>query len=86
MSRKIFFLDTGHVETELLRSEDVHKVLREYAEKVLARCGTKHNYRIGHHETEYRSVYRIETADKNAYYSNLHHNTLIKALWGEADD
>lgn len=86
MSRKIFFLDTGHVETELLKSEDVRKVLNEYAEKVLLNCGTKHNYQISTHNTKYRSVYRVETADKNAYYSNLHHNTLIKALRGNSDD
>lgn len=62
---------------ELLRSEEMQGVINEYGDNVLNRVGGE--YKMDQ-LVEKRCVVRIKPGTPHAYYSNLKHNSLLKAL------
>ena len=64
----------------LLRSSEMADACKEAADGVAARAGDGYsaNVMIGPH----RAVARVVADTPRAYYSNLKHNTLLKALGG----
>ena len=65
---------------ELLRSKEMVEAVRAEAEKVAQRAGT--GYEADAQAGPHRAVARVTTATAAAYYENLKHNTLLKALGG----
>lgn len=75
-----FELDGAGVR-ELLQSDEMISVLSEYGEGVLNRAGaTDYKMETGHGKK--RANATITPNSPKAYYSNLKHNTLLKALGG----
>lgn len=71
---------------QLLKGAEMQGILGEYASEVQSRC-TAGN--VGPEEYEAavsvrgtRAVGTVRTDSPHAYYSNLKHNTLLKALGG----
>ena len=65
---------------EIMKSDEMQKILREEAEKVVGRAGEGYeaNVRVG----SKRAVANIAPTTPKAYNSNLKNNTLLKALGG----
>lgn len=66
--------------SELLNCSEIKNVCMEYAENVRNTCGD--GYEVQEYSGKYRSGARVHAATPHAYYSNLKHNTLLKALGG----
>ena len=62
---------------ELLRSEEMKSVINEYGTNVLQRAGNEYKME---ELVESRCIARIKPGTPHAYFSNLKHNTLLKAL------
>lgn len=65
---------------ELLKSDDIASFCRQKAEDVAGRAGD--GYKVDTHVGKTRVNAMVSTETKKAYYSNLKHNTLLKALGG----
>ena len=65
---------------ELLRSKEMVEAVRTEAEKVAERAGA--GYEADAQAGPNRAVARVTAVTAAAYYGNLKHNTLLKALGG----
>ena len=79
-----FELDRAGV-AELLKGPEMQAILTEYAGQVQSRCTAGQSVGAEEYEavTEVkgtRAVATVRAASPNAYYSNLKHNTLLKAV------
>lgn len=71
---------------ELLKGTEMRQVLSSYAGEVCRRC-TAGGVGVEEYESEVvpgrtRAVAYVRPATAHAYYSNLKHNTLLKAVSG----
>lgn len=71
---------------ELLKSTEMQQILSSYAGQVCRNC-TAGGVGIEEYESEVvvgrtRAVANVRAATAHAYYSNLKHNTLLKAVSG----
>ncbi len=62
----------------LLQSEEIQSVLEQVAQSRLS--GVSGNFETEVEVLPTRAVARIKPADAKTYYSNLKHNTLLKAI------
>lgn len=65
---------------ELLKSEEIEKLIEELANDVQKRAGE--NYHVEIKRGQKRVNAKIKPSSAHAYYSNLKHDTLTKALMG----
>lgn len=80
MSKNIIFkLDSKGVR-DLLKSSEAKEVCKPYADRVLAFAGE--GYSEEEYSGKYRDGYAVKVETPHAYYSNLKHNTLEKAIGG----
>lgn len=63
---------------ELLKSQDIAREIKTYADGVQNAAGEE--YEVAEFVTRQRVGYRVNAGTPHAYYSNLKHNTLEKAL------
>lgn len=63
---------------QLLKSDEVKQVCEQRAKSVLDACGD--GYEMDSKVGAKRVNVRVKAATPHAYYSNLKHNTLMKAL------
>ena len=75
-----FELDTEGV-GQLLRSDEMIGVLSEYGNAVVNRAGAE-DFKTKTSHGQKRANVTISPNSPKAYYSNLKHNTLLKALGG----
>lgn len=85
MSKVKFELNRAGV-AQLLKGAEMQGILSEYAEEVRGRCtagsvGTE-EYASAVQVRGSRAVGTVRADSAHAYYSNLKHNTLLKALGG----
>lgn len=67
--------------SELMKSEEMQSVLAEFASNIYARLDSKKGYEMKDPIVgKKRANVTIRTASAHAYYSNLKHNSLLKAL------
>lgn len=80
MSSKVTIkLNTGEVR-KLLRSSEAKDICRMYAGQVRGSAGD--GYAVEDRTYQERAGAAVVTETPEAYYSNIKHNTLIKALSG----
>lgn len=65
---------------ELLKSSEIEDVLKELADDVQQRAGE--DYHVEIKQGQKRVNAKIKPSSAHAYYSNLKHDTLTKALMG----
>lgn len=65
---------------EVMNSAEVKAVLEDEANKIQARAGE--GYEVTVQNGTKRASARVRAATPKAYYSNLKHNTLLKAMGG----
>ena len=80
MSLKKFKLDRRGVR-ELLNCEEMAQLIEETAQDVAQRCGEGYEASPAH-RTGQRVASNVYPATKEAFYDNLEHNTLRKAIGG----
>ena len=67
----------------LLRSSEMKSICKEYAQKVVSRANASSDgaeYKATEFTGKNRAGASVSPDNPHAYYSNLKHNTLIKAL------
>ncbi|EHL13130.1 hypothetical protein [Peptoanaerobacter stomatis] len=74
---KVFKLNKIGVR-ELLKGEDMKKVLSEKADEIVGRCGD--GFESDTHIGRNRANVLIKTNSIKSYYKNLKENTILKAL------
>ena len=74
---KVFKLNKIGVR-ELLKGEDMKKVLSEKADEIIGRCGD--GFESDPHIGRNRANVLIKTNSIKSYYKNLKENTILKAL------
>lgn len=77
MSKMVFKLNKSGVR-ELLKGEDMKKVLSEKADEIVGRCGD--GFEAKENVGTNRANVLIKTNSVRAYYKNLKENTILKAL------
>ena len=65
---------------ELLKSPEIKAICNDYATQIAARAGD--GYEVEPRNYPERSGYAVKAATPHAYYSNLKHNTLVRAISG----
>lgn len=65
---------------EVLKGEGARSVCESYGSNILSSVGG--DYEMESHTGQRRNITRIKASTPHAYYSNLKHNTLLKALKG----
>lgn len=63
---------------EILKSDGIYRVCEEHAEATRASAGP--GYEVGTRNYPERTGVAVYPATADAYYDNLRHNTLLKAL------
>lgn len=63
---------------ELLKSQEVMNECKKHASDIAERAGE--GYEVSTYTGKNRANARVRAATPHAYYSNLKHNTLLKAL------
>lgn len=63
---------------EIRRSAAIEKAVRDQAEAIVSRAGD--GFEAVRKETNVRVSYTVHPTTPRAYYSNLKHNTLLKAM------
>lgn len=66
---------------ELLKSSSIAQECEKEASKVLNRCGP--GFEMEKRNYPERTGYAIYPGDERAYYHNLKHNTILKAVGGK---
>ena len=64
----------------LLKSQEIQNVIKDCADSVQSTAGS--DYKVNMKQGVNRCWATISPASPHAYYSNLKHNTLVKALGG----
>lgn len=85
MSKKVTFELNREGVAELLKGPEMEKILSEVGETVKEQCGGFGNVSSEEYVTKTqvrgtRVVTTVAADTPHAYYSNLKHNTLVKAL------
>lgn len=65
---------------EVLKGEGARSICENYGSNILSSVGDE--YEMESHTGQKRNITRIKASTPHAYYSNLKHNTLLKALKG----
>jgi len=63
---------------EVLKSAEVTKELETYGEQIVGRCGD--GYATETYVGKTRAAVKVKPDTPHAYYSNLKHNTILKAV------
>lgn len=77
MSNVKFVLNRSGVR-DLLKSDGIYQVCAQHAEMTRASAGP--GYEVGQRNYPERTGAAVYPATADAYYDNLRHNTLLKAL------
>ena len=80
MSRGIFKLDRTGVRN-LMKSDDMQAVVKEYADEALGRLGS--GYAVDVKKGKNRVNAAIYPASGKAKHDNYAHNTILKAVFGK---
>lgn len=79
--KKLKFVRNDKGVSDLMKSPEMQEILGQYGDQVVSRCGSR-NYKAVVRTGQKRANVTISPADAAAFYSNLKHNTLLKALKG----
>ncbi len=77
MGKIKFILNKKGVQ-QLLKSKEMEGICKEHATSIRERCGE--DYEVSTYSGRNRVNASVSTKTARAYYSNLKHNTLLKAV------
>lgn len=77
--KKLKYIRSDKGVSDLMKSEEMQAILKQYGDQIVGRCGDR-NYKAVVRTGKKRANVTISPADAAAFYSNLKHNTLLKAL------
>lgn len=77
MSKVKVVMDPRGME-EFMKSDEIAEVCRKYADKIVDVCGE--GYEADTYIGEHRVNAGVKTTTPHAHYSNLKHNTMLRAI------